>query len=225
MDMTNNLLDQVFEEQKTKHEIEFKLLQSQIKPHFLYNTMETIISFIKLDMKENAMLTARNLASFYRISLSHGQDIISVREEIQLISSYLTIQKLRYVEMDYVLDISPDILPFQIPKLTLQPLVENAIYHGLKPKREQGCLTIHGYLDGGRMKIEVIDNGAGMDPEVARHLLHQPDAKSSGESFGIGSVHMRLQLVYGADAGLSIESAPHAGTKVTVCLPATAMNA
>ena len=224
MDMTNQLLAQVCEEQKTKHEIEFKLLQSQIKPHFLYNTMETIISFIKLDMKENAMLTARNLAAFYRISLSHGDDIISIGEEIRLISSYLTIQKLRYVEMDYTVEISPDILRFQIPKLTLQPLVENAIYHGLKPLREQGSLTLRGYLEGNSIKIEVIDNGVGMDVETVAHLLHHSPSGNGGESFGIGSVHTRLQLVYGSAGGLTIESKLGDFTKVTVFLPATAMH-
>lgn len=220
MNKVSQLLDQVYLEQKTKHEIEFRLLQSQIKPHFLYNTIETIISFIKLDMKDNAMLTARNLAGFYRISLSKGSDIITVREEVQLITSYLTIQKLRYIDIDYQIDISTEILDFQIPKLTLQPLVENAIYHGLKPMSEKGVLTIHGSMRGADIILEVADNGVGMAPETVKNLLMHGAETSAGESFGLGSVQMRIRLMYGEPYGVSIESQTGVFTKVTVCLPA-----
>ena len=212
MEKIRQLLAQVVREQKTKHEMEFRLLQSQIKPHFLYNTMETIISFIKLDMRDNAMLTARNLAAFYRISLSRGHDIISIREEIQLITSYLTIQKLRYVDLDYRLDIRPEILDCQIPKLTLQPLVENAIYHGLKPKRGTGTLTVRGYPDADLIRIEVADDGVGMDAHTVRHLRHRSPSRQGMDSFGISSVHARLQLRFGEAAGIHIESVKQAGT-------------
>lgn len=232
MDMTNQLLEQVRKEQTTKHEIEFQLLQSQIKPHFLYNSMETIISFIKLGMREQAMLTARSLATFYRMSLSQGQDIITIRDEIQLTASYLTIQRLRYVEMDYEINMPPEILDCQIPKLTLQPLVENAIYHGLKPRRDKGMLRLNGYLEENRVRLRVTDNGVGMDPVAAARLTHGfPDGtgetgrtgRAGGTGFGLASVDTRLKLMYGSTAGLTVTSARQEGTTVTVCLPARRM--
>ena len=180
MDMVGRLLEQVRQEQRLQHETEFRLLQSQIKPHFLYNTMETIISFIKLDMKDHAMRTAHSLAAFYRGSLSHGHDIISIREETALITSYLTIQQLRYVGMETDIAMQPDILDCRIPKLTLQPLVENAIYHGLKPKREAGRLTIKGWLDGDRVRLEVTDDGVGMTPETIRRVMGHVDPAYAG---------------------------------------------
>ncbi len=223
MDMVGRLLEQVRQEQRLQHETEFRLLQSQIKPHFLYNTMETIISFIKLDMKDHAMRTARSLAAFYRGSLSHGHDIIAIREEIALITSYLTIQQLRYVGMETVFDIEPGILDCRIPKLTLQPLVENAIYHGLKPKREAGRLSIRGFAEGDRVRLEVMDDGVGMTPETIRTVMAgQPDDDhpSSGSRFGLGSVLTRLRLTFGETADLHIESEPNAYTRVIVLLPA-----
>jgi len=219
MDRINQLLDQVYTEQQQKRESEFRLLQSQIKPHFLYNTIETIISFIKLGMKDQAMTAAKNLADFYRISLSKGNDIISIKEEIRLTENYLSIQKFRYVEyMDYKVEVDESVLRFQIPKLTLQPLVENSIYHGLKQKSDKGLLTIKGYMENATVKIEVYDNGVGMDEALIRKVLERSNPGSS--DFGLYSVNSRLKLLYGAQYGISIESRVNEYTKVTVTLPA-----
>jgi two-component system, sensor histidine kinase YesM len=228
MDKINGLLDQIYKEQKAKREYEFKLLQSQIKPHFLYNTIETIISFIKLGLKDNAMMTARYLAGFYRISLSKGNDIISIKDEMSLIEAYLSIQKLRYVEyLDFRLEFDEELEKYQIPKLTLQPLVENSIYHGLKEKEVKGMLIIKGYFEQNAIKIEVIDDGVGMSGEQIERVLHRPpnDRKNSNfgmknSDFGIHSVDSRLKLLYGDEYGLSIESRIAEYTKVTVRLPA-----
>lgn len=220
MDRINALLDQIYSEQKLKRENEFKLLQSQIKPHFLYNTIETIISFIKLDLKDNAMLTAKSLAGFYRISLSKGNDIITIKEEVNLIDNYLSIQKLRYMEyIDYRLDFDEDILKYQIPKLTLQPLVENAIYHGLKQKGDKGLLVIKGYIEKDVIKIEVLDDGVGMSEEQIFRVLNKPINDQKSIDFGVHSVDSRLKLLYGDEYGLSIESKIAEYTKVTVSLP------
>ncbi|MDP4181080.1 MAG: sensor histidine kinase [Bacillota bacterium] len=222
MDKINSLLDQVYNEQKLKRENEFKLLQSQIKPHFLYNTIETIISFIKLGLKDNAMMTAKYLAGFYRISLSKGNDIISIGDEMQLIDNYLSIQKLRYVEyLDYQLDFEDSILKYQIPKLTLQPLVENSIYHGLKQKDEKGLLTIRGYYDQNIIKIEVIDDGIGMTEEQIYKVLYRPSKDQKSKDFGVYSVDSRLKLLYGEEFGIDIESRINEYTKVIVRLPVT----
>lgn len=220
MDKISQLMDQIYNDQKLKRETEFKLLQSQIKPHFLYNSIETIISFIKLDLKDNAMKTAQYLAGFYRISLSKGNDIITIRNEILLIENYLSIQKLRYVEyLDYRMEIDEEIHPFQIPKLTLQPLVENSIYHGLKQKESKGMLIIKGYKADNTVKIEVIDDGVGISEELMARLLSR-SSNHQNSDFGLFSVDSRLKLLYGDQYGIRIESRVNEYTKVTVVLPA-----
>lgn len=221
MDRINSLLDQIYAEQKLKRENEFKLLQTQIKPHFLYNTIETIISFIKLDLKDNAMTTAKNLAGFYRISLSKGNDLITIRDEMLLIESYLSIQKLRYVEyLDYRMDIDEKILKYQIPKLTLQPLVENSIYHGLKQKEDKGILIIRGFCEQDAVKIEVFDDGVGMSGEQISRILNRNSMERVNSDFGIHSVDSRIKLLYGEQHGLTIESSIGEYTRITVKLPA-----
>lgn len=220
MDKISQLMKQIYNDQKLKRETEFKLLQSQIKPHFLYNTIETIISFIKLDLKDSAMKTAQNLAGFYRISLSKGNDIITIKDEINLINNYLSIQKLRYVEyLDYSIEIDEEIYSYQIPKLTLQPLVENSIYHGLKQKEDKGMLTIKGYKEGDTVKIEVFDDGVGISEEMMTRLLRR-QANHQNSEFGVFSVDSRLKLLYGDQYGIRIESRVNEFTKVTVILPA-----
>lgn len=222
MDKITKLLDQIYNEQKLKRENEFRLLQSQIKPHFLYNTIETIISFIKLDLKENAIMSAKYLAGFYRISLSKGNDIISINDEMLLINNYLSIQKLRYVEyMDYELQFDEEILEYQIPKLTLQPLVENSIYHGLKQKEDKGRLVIKGYKTEECINIEVFDDGIGITQDKIDDILKSSPVQNKHTDFGVGSVDSRLKLLYGDEYGLKIESIVGVYTKVTVKLPAT----
>ena len=221
MDRINNLMDQIYIQQRSKRKNEFKLLQSQIKPHFLYNTIETIISFIKLDMKDKAMLTAKNLAGFYRVSLSKGKDIISIEEEMYLIDNYLSIQKLRYIEyLDYEIDFEDKVLKYQIPKLTLQPLVENSIYHGLKEKEEKGNLSIKGYYEQNGIRIEVLDDGVGMTEEQIRSVLNPPPKDKKSTEFGLHNVDARLKLLYGNQYGIIIESRVGEYTKVIVNLPA-----
>lgn len=221
MDKINGLVEQIYAEQRLKRENEFKLLQSQIKPHFLYNTIETIISFIKLNLKDNAMATAKYLAGFYRISLSKGNDIITIRDEMNLIDNYLSIQKMRYVEyLDYRLEFEEDILNYQIPKLTLQPLVENSIYHGLKQKEDKGILIIKGARKNNQVRIEVYDDGVGMSEEQIYRVLNRPDNDPKSSDFGTHSVDSRIKLLYGEEYGLTIESMVGQYTRVTLTLPA-----
>lgn len=220
MDTINRLMQEIYNEQRLKHENEFKLLQSQIKPHFLYNTIETIISLIKIGIYDNAIKTAKSLAGFYRISLSNGNDIITIEQEIQLIENYLSIQKQRYVQyMDFSLNISKEVMGYSIPKLTLQPLVENSIYHGLKLKKEKGNLIITAYLQHETIKIEVFDNGVGMDFDKINELLNSSLEINKKSDFGVRNVDSRLKLLYGDNYGLSIESQKGEYTKVTVAIP------
>ncbi|WP_127532953.1 cache domain-containing sensor histidine kinase [Paenibacillus kobensis] len=223
----NNLMDQIealmaenVEEQRTKAEIEFKLLQAQLKPHFLYNTIETIISLVKLNMKPEAMAAARELAQFYKISLSKGSDIITIKDEMQLTQSYLQIQQLRYVEyMESSMSIDDEILECPIPKLTLQPIVENAIYHGLKRKTEKGSLRITGYRSNGEVRIEIYDDGAGMDESLIKAIFRDTGGPGGQTGFGVRSVHNRIRMLYGDQYGLEMESVVGSYTKVIIHLP------
>ncbi len=220
MDRIEALVAKNAEEERTKGEIEFKLLQSQVKPHFLYNTVETIISLIKLNMKSEAIAAAKYMANFYNISLSRGNDVISIREEMKLTESYLEIQKLRYVEyMDYKMDIDEDIMRYATPKLMLQPIVENAIYHGLKRKKEKGSLQIVGYQQKGHIIIEVLDNGVGMDKQQIEQLLEPTVEDKRNVSFGARSVNRRIKMLYGDRFGLEVESVSGSYTKVIIRLP------
>ena len=213
----SGLLEKTENDQKKKREYELALVQSQIKPHFLYNTIETINMFIRLDMKENALKTTESLANFYRISLSKGNDIISIREEAFLIESYLSIQKFRYVDyMDYDIKFQEEILNYNIPKLTLQPLVENAIYHGLKQRKDKGYLSITGYNKENFVIFEIFDNGVGMSNEKMKEILEPSDKHQARTNFGISSVNARLKLLFGDEYGLELESEINAYTKVTV---------
>ncbi|MFS0723150.1 cache domain-containing sensor histidine kinase [Paenibacillus sp. 1P07SE] len=222
MDRIEALVTKIAEEERTKGEIEFKLLQSQVKPHFLYNTVETIISLIKLNMKTEAIAVAKYMADFYNISLSRGNDVISIREEMKLTESYLEIQKLRYVEyMDYSMTIDEEIMRYATPKLMLQPLVENAIYHGLKWKKEKGQLRITGTLQEGQIIIEVLDNGVGMNPQQIEHLLQPAVEDKKQASFGARSVNRRIKMLYGDFYGLEVDSVSGSFTKVTIRLPLT----
>ncbi|NQX63614.1 sensor histidine kinase [Paenibacillus qinlingensis] len=226
-DVFNNLMDRIeelvaenVEEQKTKAEIEFKLLQTQVQPHFLYNTLETIISLIKLNMKTEAITATKYMANFYKISLSKGNDIITLREEMQLSESYLEIQQLRYVEyMAYTMDIDEDIMSCSISKLTLQPIVENAIYHGLKRKTEKGLLRITGRRMGDEVRIEIYDNGVGIEESQIKGLLREVSDSSERTGFGVRSVHNRIRMLYGDRYGLELESEIGLYTRVTIRLP------
>ncbi len=221
MNQLEESMEQIYKEQKLKRKNEFKLLQSQIKPHFLYNTMETISSFIKLDMKEQALTTIQYISNFYKLSLSRGNEIITVEEEVKIIESYLSIQRLRYAEyMDYALEFDKAMLKYTIPKLTIQPLVENAIYHGLKQSQSKGMIYVKGYIKEDYIVIEVLDTGIGMPKERVEAISKfGPLREADPRSFGLRSVDERLKLQYGSHSGISIESVEGEYTLVTVSIP------
>lgn len=219
LDRFQQLLEEVREEQKEKRKFELDLLQSQIQPHFLYNTMETINMLIRLDLKETALSTSNSLVEFYRILLSKGNTIIKIRDELQLSESYLSIQSVRYTDyMDYSIDVAEDILDFDIPKLTLQPLIENAIYHGLKHREDKGHLAITGYWEDDFIVIQVWDNGVGMTQKQIDCALSVDLDQASRTSFGLSNVNSRIKMIYGDHSGLKIESEPGLFTKVSVLL-------
>jgi len=211
--------------QQVQQKMELQMIQEQIKPHFLYNVLEITSSMIRCNLNSEALATVEHLANFYRVSLSHGSDIISVSQEIQLTENYLSLQKTRYIEfMDYVLAISPAIYQYKIPKLTLQPLIENAIYHGVKEKETGGFLCVSGYLENKRVVFEVFDTGNGIAPDKIKDLIalskNNSASKDTIPHFGVGSIIRRLNILYSGDVTFNIDSTKGEYTCITLSFPA-----
>ncbi|WP_426445839.1 sensor histidine kinase [Paenibacillus sp. S-38] len=223
------LLGQVEYEQEQKRLHELSVLQSQIQPHFLYNTLYSIKSLCDLGETEDASKMLSALSSYYRISISKGNPVISVASELDHISQYLYIQQMRYGDtFIYESHVEDGMLNCRIVKLTLQPLVENAIYHGVKKVRRPGRIEVRGWVEEDGCILQVRDNGYGMGPERLA-LLQEALAGEAGDSppgigYGVRNVHRRLQLHYGRAYGLSYESSPGAGTTVTVRFPCGEQN-
>ena len=217
----DNLMKESTEKQESLRKAELALLQAQINPHFLYNTLDTIIWLIEAGKSDDAVEMVSNLSSFFRSSLSNGEDIISLGDEEKQVISYLQIQQVRYKDiLNFSVDIDPEIKSVRMPKLTLQPLVENALYHGVKLKRAAGHISVTGHLEGDDIVLEVKDDGAGMTED---RLAQIRKSLASGErvGFGLTTVHERLQLFFGPDYGLSVESTEGGGTTVTARIPAS----
>ncbi len=207
------------EQEKQKRSTELALLQAQINPHFLYNTLDTIIWLIESGEINSALTMVDSLSNFFRFSLSRGQNVITLAEEEKHIRSYLEIQQMRYRDlMEYEIDISDDIKKCILPKLTLQPIVENALYHGIKVSRRKGFIRVTGRLRNECVVLEVTDDGSGMTEDRLNEIRASlADDKSGG--FGLRTVHQRIQILFGTQYGLAIESKPDAGTRVIVTIP------
>ena len=218
LERIRSLLDKVKEEQKKKREYELALIQAQIKPHFLYNTLDLIYIFSSMGRNREAQSTTKNLADFYRIALSRGREIITLEEELKNVENYLSIQRVRYSDIfEYDIKAEKDVLDCYIPKLTIQPLAENSIYHGLKLKGSFGRLSIESCSQENNVIIKISDDGAGIPEEkLLKMLVHD---ESSRESFGLTSVDERIKLYFGDEYGLKIESVVGEWTAVTVRIP------
>ncbi len=214
------LMEENIYEQKQKRKSELRALQSQINPHFLYNTLDSIIWMAEGNKNKEVVLMTASLAKLLRQSISNVNEVLTIEQEIAYIISYLTIQKMRYKDkLEYEIDVDRDIYQYEIVKLILQPIVENAIYHGIKFKDKMCLLRIRGYSAGNNIIIKIIDNGVGMSKEVLAHIFdeHKHNHKSNG--VGVYNVQMRLQLYYGKNYGISYESAPEEGTTATITIP------
>lgn len=199
--------------------IELSLIQAQINPHFLYNTLDAIVWLIETEKNEQAEEMVTSLSTYFRSFLSNGQDIVTMNQEQQHIRSYLEIQQVRYKDiLDYDIQIDSAIGQCLIPKMTLQPLVENAIYHGIKPKRGKGLISVTGVLAEGRVTIRVSDTGAGMEPPELEKLRYQLE-NDEAAGFGLVSSYKRLQLMYGAACSFTIDSRSGEGTAITIQIP------
>lgn len=220
------LIEQNIQKQLNLQKAEMKALQAQIAPHFMYNTLDTILALAEDGQNENVVTTTLALGSFFRLSLNKGRDWVTVREEKSHVESYLAIQKMRYgAILEYEIDIAEDILEKPILKILLQPLVENAIYHGIKKTRRSGLITLRGRAQDQCIVFTVEDNGLGMEPEeleMLRRNLSDYDVANPGTGFGLYNVYQRIRLYYEVEDGLAVESEYNRGCKVTLRLPAAA---
>lgn len=215
------LIDENRREQENLKKSELRALQAQINPHFLYNTLDAIVWLAEAGQSKEVIHITRALSDFFRISLSQGKDWIPLSEEIKHLTGYLTIQKIRYRDiLDYEIEIPEELYHIQVLKLVLQPLVENAIYHGVKHRRGRGLVKVSGCIEGGMLVLQVQDNGAGMTAERLEQVRRGLDA-DSGESAGYGlfNVNKRIQLYYNLPQGIEIESAQGQGTIVSLKVP------
>lgn len=204
------LLNQIEHEQEEKRKIEIALMQEQVNPHFLYNTLNAIMQLCEMNQTKEASKMLDALSSFYRIGLSKGKNNITVQEELEHVENYLLLQHFRYPDLfDYVIDCDPQILQCRIPKMSLQPLVENAIYHGIRMHHGRGNICIVGGThDGENAYLEVRDDGAGISPEVLNEIRAALELGEDNRVFGMRNVDSRIKMEFGADMGIKIHQTP-----------------
>ncbi|MEK9197405.1 sensor histidine kinase [Ureibacillus sp. FSL E2-3493] len=223
---TQTLMEQIQLEQEEKRQLEFAIMHAQINPHFLYNTLYSIKGLCDMGLNKDASRMISALSSFFRIGISKGKEIIPIKDEIEHIEHYLFIQEMRYGDdFSYEINIEEDILSYNIIKLSLQPLIENAIYHGVKQRRGQGRITIKGYQTGDTIHLEVADNGNGIEEEKLVEILKEMEAsfqeKKSFIGIGLKSVNERIKIHFGKEYGLHISSKLGQGTVVSILIPKT----
>ena len=217
----HTLMDNIVIEQESKRKSELNALQAQINPHFLYNTLDSIIWMIENENYQGAITMVTALARLFRISLSQGKNIIRVQDELEHARNYLTIQNIRYKnKFTYNIEAEEAILNCGIIKLIIQPLIENAIYHGMEFMGGDGEILVKAYTNDSDLYIDIIDNGLGMLQEVADALLKDENKGSKrGNGIGLKNVHERIQLYFGTDYGLQIYSEPDEGTTIRIHMP------
>ncbi len=225
--MADNLDDMMRQrklDERNLRKAELRTLQAQINPHFLYNTLDAIVWKAEAGDEEEVISLTRALSDFFRISLSSGADWISISQEKKHIAGYLSIQRTRYRDiLSYEIDIPDEIGQYYILKLLLQPLVENALYHGIKYRRGGGVIRVTGRKEGEDLVFAVSDTGRGMDAEtlanLRKHMAEQQPVHTSGTGgFGLVNVNLRIRLYYNVPEGLSIDSGPE-GTTVSFRVP------
>ncbi len=225
-----DLMDQNRQEQENLKKAELRTLQAQINPHFLYNTLDTIVWQAQSGKNEEVVALTKSLSDFFRSSLSSGEDWVTVEQELRHLIGYLSIQKTRYRDiLNYEVEADPAMNSHMILKLLLQPLVENALYHGIKYRRGGGMIRVRGYMEEEMLCFEVHDTGGGMTPErleevreamrLGRQMKRGPNEPEPGGGFGLYNVDQRIRLYYNLDHGLDIESGPE-GTTVSFKVPA-----
>ncbi len=216
LDRLNSYMNKVIEKQQQLRTTEIKMLQAQVNPHFIYNTLDVIKWSAKMGQKSEVVSVVTNLAKILRNSIDCDEEFVSVKRSISFIDSYLAIQKIKYNNAFKIIrNIDHTILECKVPRLIIQPFVENAIVHGLSNNSGNGEISIIGFVEADTIKFQIIDNGIGMTDEEIRKVS---DNKSD-QHIGIHNVDQRIKLYYGEDYGVHIESQKYKGTKVAITVP------
>lgn len=211
------LMKKISENEKNLRDFEIKALHSQINPHFLYNTLDTIVWMAEFDDSEKVIAVTKSLASFFRLSLSKGEEMIPLKDEVDHVKQYLFIQKQRYEEkLNYEISLDSSLDQVKVPKILLQPFAENALYHGIREKEGPGHIQIRVYKSDTQIYMEIEDDGVGFDPQTEK-----ASNKTKLGGIGIKNVHDRIALYYGKEYGVNVESEIGKGTRVTIVIPAT----
>nr|WP_229522036.1 histidine kinase [Paenibacillus monticola] len=219
IEQIEQMLKRIIEEQNTLRKAELNTLQAQIKPHFLYNTLDSITSLALSGLNEQVCELIEALGSYYRLSVSKGREIITIGEEVEIVRNYLIIQKTRYPDVfDVQFEVDEKCCHYPIPKLVLQPLVENSLYHGIRPKGSQGTIGISVSCMNDKVSITIADDGVGMSQEEIAQILYT-ERKGQNQSFGLWGTMERLRIFYGDRDCIHIKSEPGKGTVITLSIP------
>lgn len=212
------LMENARNEEINLRKTELQALQAQINPHFLYNTLDSISWMCEQGKNADAVRMVNALATLFRISISRGHELIPIRSELQHADSYLKIQSYRYKnQFTYSFDVDEDCLDYLCNKITLQPIIENAIYHGINGLVDEGKILVTVKSSGDDILFTVEDNGAGMDADQIEAIMSKERSEQAG--IGIKNVNDRLKIYFGSRYGIRIDSAPDKGTKVCICMP------
>ena len=220
-DRIQELMEQNQREQEEKRKSELRALQSQINPHFLYNTLDSIIWMAEGKKHEEVVLMTSSLARLLRQSITNEDELVTVESELSYARSYLTIQQMRYKDkLSFLVEADPEVLPMRIIRLILQPLIENAIYHGIKYKESPGQILVRAYKEEDQLILLIRDDGVGMDEEVLKHIFDRHKVNYQSNGVGVYNVQQRIRLYYGQEYGIRYESRPGEGTTARITLPA-----
>ncbi|MFX3635886.1 MAG: sensor histidine kinase [Candidatus Pristimantibacillus sp.] len=222
------LMKQIIIEQESKRKYELEVLQAQINPHFLYNTLNSVVRMVGMSKNEEVITMITSLSKLFRISLSKGNTVITVSEELEHARHYLTIQQMRFKKkFDFTIEANEEVLACYTLKLVLQPLIENAIVHGIEYMVDEGHIRINARIQNEQLVLEIADNGVGMSAQKLEGILKEVKAprddsrnqNSAGSGVAVRNVHDRIQLYYGSSYGLEFESEQEEGTTVRVYIP------
>ncbi len=215
----NRLMRQNMQDQEQKRKSELKALQAQINPHFLYNTLDSIIWMAEAKKHEEVVEMTSALANLFRLSISKGEQIIPIKKEVEHIKNYLIIQKMRYKDkLDFKIDVNEKIMDYKILKILLQPLVENSIYHGIKNKTGMSLIQITGEKFEDKILLKVIDDGVGMDKHQIKNIFKKSKTSIEKSGVGVRNVNERIKLYFGNNYGITYESKIGIGTTANIWL-------
>ena len=215
------LIDEQYKLGKEVKNAELKALQSQINPHFLYNTLDMINWMAQKNMNKEISLAVKNLAKFYKLSLNKGKDIVTIKDEVEHSKLYVNLQNMRYDNrITLITKLDESLMNCSIPKITFQPIIENSINHGILGRgMENGSILISGYISQNNLIIQISDDGIGIEKEVLPLILKENNLQTKGSGYGLKNINQRIKLLYGESYGLSFTSNYGFGTTVEITLP------